>query len=87
MAIPSIFPMFLKAEAGGTPVQTFTHTPLVLDIDTTNVVSLTITADAVGIAIVDIPMNLDLDTAVITAQMAGQLEIAVAPISLEIDPC
>ena len=83
MATPSLFPYLLKAAAGGG--QTFTSEPISLDIDTSNVVSLVITADAVGIDISDIPIVLDLDTAVITAQMAGKLEIAVAPISLEID--
>ncbi len=88
MATPSLFPMFLKATSGdGPPVQTFTSEPIQLDIDTTGIVSLEVTADAVAISIQEIPITLDLSEATITAQMAGQLEIAVAPISLEIEQC
>ena len=84
MPTPSLFPYLLKA-VNGPAVQTFTSEPITLDIDASNAVSLVIIADAIGIDINDIPITLDLDTAVITAQMAGTLEIAVAPISLEID--
>jgi len=88
MATPSLFPILLKAADGsGPPVQTFTSEPITLDIDTSNIVSLEITADAVGIEIVDTPFSLDLDSASIQAQMGGDLEIESTPINLEIDSC
>ncbi len=89
MPTPSLFPYLLKAEAGGggPPVQTFTSEPINLDIDTTNVVSLAINADAFLLAMVNPVLSIDLADAVITAQTAGQLDIANAPISLEIDEC
>ncbi len=88
MPTPSLFPILLKATSGdGPPVQTFTSEPITLDIDTTGIVSLEVTADAVAISIQEIPITLDLSEAIVTAQMAGELEIATAPISLEIDQC
>ncbi len=89
MATPSLFPIFMKAASGGggPPVQTFTSEPITLDIDTTGIVSLEVTADAVAISIQEIPITLDLSEALVTAQMAGELDIDAAPISLEIDSC
>ena len=87
MPTPSLFPYFLKAESGGggPPVQTFTSEPISLDMLTANQVSISISAQAIGITLQDSPLSLDLSQASVVAQQGGDLIIQATPINLELD--